>query len=50
MSSGFVTLGAEADACIMRVAEQTQHRNLDVLQVYSRRAKLLADHSPSSFV
>jgi integrase len=49
LRSGFVTTAIEANAPIMRVAEQTRHRDLSMLQVYSRRANLFVDHASASF-
>jgi hypothetical protein len=36
LRSGFVTSAVEANAPIMKIAEQTRHRSLDMLRVYSR--------------
>jgi integrase len=49
LRSGFVTTAIEANAPIMRVAEQTRHRDLSMLQVYSRRANLFVGHASETF-
>ena len=49
MRSGFVTACVEANAPIMKIAETTRHRSLDMLKVYSRRADLFRDHAAASF-
>jgi integrase len=50
LRSGFVTSAVEANAPVMKIAEQTRHRSLDMLRVYSRRADLFRDHAGSSFL
>jgi integrase len=50
LRSGFVTSCVEANAPIMKIAEQTRHRSLDMLRVYSRRADLFRDHAASSWL
>jgi hypothetical protein len=39
--AGFVTSAVEVGAPLMKIAEQTRHRSLSMLQVYSRRIDLL---------
>jgi integrase len=50
LRSGFVTSAVEANAPIMKIAEQTRHRSLDMLRVYSRRADLFRDHAGAGFL
>jgi integrase len=50
LRSGFVTSAVEANAPIMKIAEQTRHRSLDMLCVYSRRANLFIDHAGAAFL
>jgi hypothetical protein len=50
LRSGFVTSAIEANAPIMKIAEQTRHRSLDMLWVYSQRADLFSDHAGSCFL
>ena len=50
LRSGFVTSAVEANAPIMKIAEQTRHRSLDMLRVYSRRANLFIDHAGAAFL
>ena len=35
---------------IMKIAEQTRHRSLDMLRVYSWRANLFVDHTGAAFL
>jgi hypothetical protein len=35
---------------LMKIAEQTRHRSLAMLQVYSRRVDLFRDHAASSWL
>jgi integrase len=49
MRSGFVTAAVEANAPVLKIAEQTRHRSLDMLRVYSRRADLFRDHASAGF-
>jgi integrase len=48
--SGFVTSAVEANAPLMKIAEQTRHRSLTMLQVYSRRVDLFRDHAGAGFL
>ena len=50
LRSGFVTSCVEANAPLLKIAEQTRHRSLDMLRVYSRRADLFRVHAAASFV
>jgi integrase len=50
LRSGFVTSAVEAHAPLLKIAEQTRHRSLDMLRVYSRRVDLFRDHAGSSFL
>jgi site-specific recombinase XerD len=50
LRSGFVTSAVEANAPLMKIAEQTRHRSIAVLQVYSRRVDLFRDHAGASFL
>src|SRR5215472_676338 len=50
LRSGFVTSAVEANAPIMKIAEQTRHRSLDMLRVYSRRASLFIDHAGAALL
>jgi hypothetical protein len=45
MPSSPVTSAVEANAPLMKIAEQTRHRSIAMLQVYSRRVDLFRDHA-----
>jgi hypothetical protein len=34
----------------MKIAEQTRHRSLDMLRVYSRRVDLFREHAGAAFL
>jgi hypothetical protein len=40
----------EVGAPLMKIAEQTRHRSLSMLQVYSRRLDLFKDHAGAGFL
>lgn len=50
LRAGFITSGAEAGKDVLRIAEVSRHKNLEVLRGYVRRANLLRDHSGASFL
>ena len=50
LRSGFVTSAVEANAPLMKIAEQTRHKSISMLQVYSRRLDLFKDHAGASFL
>ena len=50
MRSGYVTSAIEVNAALMKIAEQTRHRSLDMLRIYSRRADLFREHSGAGFL
>ena len=50
LRSGYVTSAVEANASIMKIAEQTRHRSIDMLRVYSRRVDLFREHSGAAFL
>ena len=50
LRSGYVTSAVEANAPVMKIAEQTRHRSLDMLRVYSRRIDLFREHSGAAFL
>jgi integrase len=50
LRSGYVTSAVEANAPILKIAEQTRHRSLDMLRVYSRRVDLFREHSGAAFL
>jgi hypothetical protein len=50
LRSGFVTSCVEANAPIMRIAEQTRHASLEMLQVYSRRVDLFRDWAGAAWI
>jgi site-specific recombinase XerD len=50
LRAGYVTSAVEANAPLMKICEQTRHKDLSMLQAYSRRANLFVDHSSASFL
>jgi integrase len=50
LRAGYVTCAVEANAPIMKIAEQTRHASLDMIRVYTRRVDLFRDHSGASFL
>jgi hypothetical protein len=50
LRSGYVTSAVEANASIMKIAEQTRHWSIDMLRVYSRRVDLFKEHSGAGFL
>jgi integrase len=50
LRSGYVTSCVEANAPVMKIAEQTRHKSLDMLRVYSRRVDLFREHSGAAFL
>jgi site-specific recombinase XerD len=48
--AGFVTSAVEVGAPLLKIAEQTRHRSLSMLQVYSRRLDLFKDHAGAGFL
>jgi integrase len=50
LRSGFVTSAVESNAPLMKIAEQTRHKSLQMLQVYSRRVDLFRDHAGVGFL
>jgi integrase len=50
LRSGYVTSAVEVNAPVMKIAEQTRHRSLDMLRVYSRRVDLFREHSGAAFL
>ena len=45
MRAGYVTRAVEANAPLIKIVEQTPHKSVDVVRVYSRRIDLFHDHS-----
>ena len=50
LRAGFVTSAVETNAPIMKIAEQTRHKSLDMLRVYSRRVDLFREHAGAAFL
>ncbi len=40
----------ETNAPMMKIAEQTRHKSLDMLRVYSRRVDLFREHAGAAFL
>ena len=45
LRAGYVTSAVEANAPLMKIVEQTRHKSVDMVRVYSRRIDLFRDHS-----
>jgi len=50
LRAGYVTSAVECGAPPMTIAEQTRHKSLDMLLVYSRRADRYRQHSGQAFL
>ncbi len=50
LRAGYVSTAVELNAPLLKIAEQTRHRSLDMLRVYNRRADLFRDHSGAGFL
>jgi integrase len=50
LRAGYVTSCVEANAPLLKIAEQTRHKSLDMIRVYSHRVDLFRDHSGASFL
>lgn len=50
LRAGFITSAAESGAAVLRIADQSRHKSLDVLRGYVRRADLFRDHAGSAFL
>jgi len=45
LRAGYVTSAVGANAPLMKIVEQTRHKSVDMVRVYSRRIDLFRDHS-----
>jgi integrase len=45
LRAGFITSAAESGAAVLRIADQSRHKSLDVLRGYVRRADMFKDHA-----
>jgi len=50
LRAGFITSAAESGAAVLRIADQSRHKSLNVLRGYVRRADMFKDHAGSSFL
>ena len=50
LRAGFVTSALAAGADILRVMDQTRHREVRTLKAYDRRAKAFKDHAGEAFL
>ena len=50
LRAGYVTSAVESNAQLLKIAEQTRHKSLDMIRVYSRRVDLFRDHSGARFL
>ncbi len=50
LRAGYVSSAVEVNAPLLKIAEQTRHRSLDMLRVYNRRADLFRGHSGEGFL
>jgi len=50
LRAGFITSAAESGAALLRSADQSRHKSLDVLRGYVRRADMFKDHAGATFL
>lgn len=50
LRAGFITSAAESGAAVLRLADQSRHKSLDVLRAYVRRADMFRDHAGAAFL
>jgi len=50
LRAGYVTSAVEANAPLMKIVEQTRHKSVDMVRIYSRRIDLFRDHSGAAFL
>jgi len=50
LRSGYLPSGVEVNAPLLKVAEQTRHKSLDMLPGYSRRADVFREQSGAAFL
>jgi integrase len=50
LRAGYVTSAVEANASLLKIAEQTRHRSVEMVRIYSRRVDLFRDHSGATFL
>jgi site-specific recombinase XerD len=50
LRAGFITSAAESGAAVLRIADQSRHKSLDVLRTYVRRADMFKDHAGAGFL
>lgn len=50
LRAGFITSAAEGGAALLRIADQSRHKSLDVLRGYVRRADMFKDHAGAGFL
>jgi len=50
LRAGFITSAAESGATVLRIADQSRHKSLDVLRSYVRRADMFKDHAGAGFL
>jgi integrase len=48
--AGFLTSCVEANAPLLRIADQTRHKSLQMLQVYARRVDMFKDWAGASWL
>jgi len=50
LRAGFITSAAESGAPVLRIADQSRHKSLNVLRGYVRRADMFKDHAGAAFL
>jgi hypothetical protein len=50
LRAGYVTSAVEANAPLVKIVEQTRHKSVDMVRVYSRRIDLFRDHIGAAFL
>jgi hypothetical protein len=50
LRAGFITSTAESGAAVLRIADQSRHKSLDVPRGYVRRADMFKNHAGAAFL
>ena len=50
LRAGYVTSAVEVNAPLLKICEQTRHRDLSMIRIYSRRVDLFREHSGAAFL
>jgi len=50
LRAGYVTNAVETNAPLMKIVEQTRHKSVEMVRLYSRRVDLFRNHSGAGFL